>query len=158
MKKIILVDDLFQEKELQSLKNRLGNFQTGERWYDYNSGHMFSDVCLDLIKSASYYYDTSDCVGYEFWTHNNSRPSTWHYDKDEKHFKKYNEYKFPICSIVFYLRVENLNGGRLWLKNTKIKPKENRLIIFPPGYYHYVEEFTGIRHSILVNPWDYKLE
>ena len=46
-----------------------------------------------MIGIASKYYDLSSSIGYEFWTHNNTRPfgdsetDGWHYDKDDEEFE-----------------------------------------------------------------------
>ena len=49
--------------------------------------------------------------------------------------------------------MENYN-----LKNgVEITPQENRLIVFSPGLYHGVQQFTGVRTSINVNPWNTQL-
>ena len=56
--------------------------------------------------------------------------------------------------MVYYLIVENLDGGQLHVEDDIITPKANRLVIFSPGKYHYVQPFTGKRVSMLVNPWN----
>ena len=106
---------------------------------------------------ASKYFDFSKIVGYEFWGQNNTKPGTWHYDKDEKLYSKENKLVFPVCSTIYYLEVSDLVGGRLFVENDVITPKTNRLVLFPPGKYHAVEDFTGKRVSLLVNPWDHKI-
>ena len=62
-----------------------------------------------------------------------------------------------MCSIVYYLTVENLEGGELVINNVTITPKENSMIIFSSGLEHEVKDFTGTRVSIAVNPWETKL-
>ena len=37
-----------------------------------------------MINMASQMYDFTSCIGYEFWTHYNTRPRDWHIDKDEQ--------------------------------------------------------------------------
>ena len=39
----------------------------------------------------------------------------------------------------------------------EVKPVKNRLVIFSKRLYHGVEEFTGTRVSVNINPWDTKL-
>ena len=39
-----------------------------------------------------------------------------------------------------------------------ITPKQNRLVIFGPGRKHYVQDFTGDRFSVNINPWNRLLE
>ena len=47
-----------------------------------------------------------------------------------------------------------MEGGELLLDGDKILPKTNRLVIFAPGIPHNVEDFTGERISMMVNPWN----
>ena len=123
-------------------------------WYSFERKHLFQDFCLKFIEIASKYYDLTSSVGYEFWGHNNTRPPEgWHYDKDEFLFEKDGTYDYPLCSMVYYPIIENLDGGQLHLECDIITPKENRLIIFPPKTNHYVEPFKGNRVSLLINPW-----
>ena len=75
------------------------------------------------------------------------------YDKDEDFLKEKGVLHFPLCSMVYYPVVEDLQGGQLHLECDIITPKENRLVIFPPKTFHYVEPFTGKRVSLLINPW-----
>ena len=124
-----------------------------EQWCTFDKNHKFQDFCCKFIDIASNFYDMSSCVGYEFWTQNNSRPSEWHYDKDEDFLKEKGVLHFPLCSMVYYPVVEDLQGGQLHLECDIITPKENRLVIFPPKTFHYVEPFTGKRVSLLINPW-----
>jgi hypothetical protein len=157
MEKIIILDDLFPNHVVENMQSFYREFNSREKWYDISEKHDASDICLDLIEVASNFYAMDECIGYEFWTHNNTRPKDWHFDKDEKHFAETNEYKFPICSIVYYLEVNDLEGGKLTFSDILIQPKTNRIVIFPPGKFHYVQEFTGRRFSFSVNPWNYKL-
>ena len=107
-----------------------------------------------MVRVASQFTNLEDCIGYEFWTQKNTRPSKWHYDKDEQLKHNENVVNFPLCSMVYYLIVENLDGGQLHVEDDIITPKTNRLVIFSPGKYHYVQPFTGKRVSMLVNPWN----
>ena len=47
-----------------------------------------------------------------------------------------------------------MTGGELLLDTDTILPKSNRMVIFAPGISHNVNEFTGDRICLLVNPWD----
>ena len=60
-------------------------------------------------------------------------------------------------SIVYYPIIDNMSGGELILEKDVVVPKVNRVVIFKPGMYHYVNEFEGTRYSMLINPWTYKL-
>ena len=126
-------------------------------WYSLDHKHKYKDFCIEILTIASKYCNFSKIVGYEFWGQNNTKPGTWHYDKDEKLYSKKKELVFPVCSTIFYLEVSDLVGGRLFVENDVITPRTNRLVLFPPGKYHTVEDFTGKRVSLLVNPWDHRI-
>jgi hypothetical protein len=111
-----------------------------------------------LITAASPYYDTSSIRGYETWFHNNTKPlSGFHYDRDEYSYETYNTLRFPLFSLIFYIKVENLEGGELNVENNiLITPKENRLVILGPKVKHEVKDFskTSNRVSLNINPWE----
>ena len=115
---------------------------------------LFDNFCNSMIRVASQFVNLEECIGYEFWTQKNTRPSKWHYDKDEQLKGNENVVSFPLCSMIYYLIVENLDGGQLQVEDDIITPKTNRLVIFSPGKYHYVQPYTGTRISMLVNPWN----
>ena len=60
-------------------------------------------------------------------------------------------------TCVYYLSIKDLKGGNLLTENEVIKPVENRLVCFSPGICHSVEPFTGERVSLIMNPWNYKI-
>jgi len=126
-------------------------------WYPLEHEHKYKKFCIDILTIASRYFDFSNIVGYEFWGQQNTKPNTWHYDKDEKLYSKERKLVFPVCSTIYYLAVSDLEGGKLIIEDDVITPKTNRLVIFPPGKYHTVENFKGNRISLLVNPWDHEI-
>jgi len=126
-------------------------------WYPLEHEHKYKKFCIDILTIASQYFDFSKIVGYEFWSQQNTKPNTWHYDKDEKLYDKERKLVFPVCSTIYYLAVSDLEGGRLIIEDDVITPKTNRLVIFPPGKYHTVENFKGNRISLLVNPWNHEI-
>ena len=126
-------------------------------WYPLEHEHKYKKFCIDILTIASRYFDFSNIVGYEFWGQQNTKPNTWHYDKDEKLYDKERKLVFPVCSTIYYLAVSDLEGGRLIVEDDVITPKTNRLVIFPPGKYHTVENFKGNRISLLVNPWNHEI-
>ena len=126
-------------------------------WYPLDHEHKYKNFCIDILTIASRYFDFSKIVGYEFWGQQNTKPNTWHYDKDEKLYSKERKLVFPVCSTIYYLAVSDLEGGRLIIEDDVITPKTNRLVIFPPGKYHTVENFKGNRISLLVNPWNHEI-
>ena len=128
-----------------------------EKWYSLDEKHIFQDFCIQMINLSSQMYDLTSCVGYEFWTHYNTIPRNWHIDKDEQLKIKTGYTRFPLCSMVYYVYVDELRGGKLHIEDDVITPKSNRLVIFSPGKYHCVEPFLGKRITLCVNPWSEKL-
>jgi hypothetical protein len=154
----IVIDNVFSSQDLINIQNKIKNNNINYQWYGIAQDHIYSSLCYSLIGIAGQYYDISNVIGYEIWSHINSRPpGGWHYDKDENVFEQHKIYKFPICSIVYYPLIDNLVGGELLLEQDIISPKQNRLVIFKPHIYHYVNEFSGTRYSIVINPWTTEL-
>jgi hypothetical protein len=115
------------------------------------------NVFRPLALNAEKLFDLSEATGYEFWTHNNTYPN-WHYDKDEQAYVK-GRLLFPICSMVYYAKVQSLNGGELYFQDgTRVLPKSNRQVLFSPGLYHRVSAYHGTRVTMLLNPWKVKPE
>ena len=125
-----------------------------EKWYSLDEDHIFKDLCIQMITKANYYVNLTSCIGYEFWPQNNTSPSIRHQDKDELLKERTGEYSFPLCSLIYYPIVENLEGGQLHVDDAIITPKTNRLVMISSGMWHYVKEFTGTRISFLINTWD----
>ena len=158
---LTVLDDIFDNEALLDFLTKSIHYHAdGAKWTYITDSEVY---IKHLIDTTSKYYDTSKIVGYETWVHNSTRPEGdegdgWHYDRDELSYHVRKVFRFPIFTAVFYLKVKNLVGGRILIGNNKIIPKENRLIIFGPGYKHAVEEFSGERISIVINPWNRKLE
>ena len=156
---IIILDDIidlksnFQRDSVRVL-DELNEPNINEKWYSLDEQHPFDNFCNSMIGVANQFINLDSCVGYEFWTQKNTRPSKWHQDKDEQLNGNKSILSFPLCSMVYYLIVENLEGGQLHVEDDIITPKTNRLVIFSPGKYHYVQPYTGTRISMLVNPWN----
>ena len=92
-----------------------------------------------IINYLSEHFDLSNAVTYEVWQQENTRPLGWHHDKDEKLWES-GELLFPILTSIFYLDVNVVSGGNLFLEDdTVIEPVTNRLVAFGPGVEHYVE-------------------
>jgi|TARA_R100000482_G_scaffold104375_1_gene47086 hypothetical protein len=154
MKKTIILDDVLPTRE--DLLDLIDNKVDGINWYNLDEDHTYKKFCSSILDITKNYFDLSDAVGYEFWGHNGTR-ADWHQDKDETAIKT-GKLSFPICSTVYYLEVSNLEGGELIIEdNLMIRPKTNRLVIFPPGQFHGVNPYQGKRVSLLVNPWNHQL-
>lgn len=183
MSSIIILDDVIHQDCFEKLQKDFLGFidgSTDEDWFLLNTKHYFQDFCLSLINLAGTYYNLSTCGGYEFWIHEHTKPPTWHIDNDERRRTENNVMIFPLCSIVYYLQVENLIGGELKISHNNnvrlnstnavyeevrnnyldnksddiIVPKTNRIVMFPSGKFHNVNSFTGKRIALVINPWD----
>ena len=162
---ITILDDIvgnptFEGDCIQILENNKKNTNEtnfNERWYSLDEEHIFKDFCVQMVNVASNFYDLTSCIVYEFWSQNNTRPQNWHIDQDEQLVAKTNQTRFPLCSMVYYVKVNDLKGGKLHIEDDIITPKTNRLVVFSPQLNHCVVPFVGDRISLCVNPWSVKL-
>tara|TARA_R100000084_G_C4616198_1_gene130655 strand:+ start:121 stop:618 length:498 start_codon:yes stop_codon:yes gene_type:complete len=162
MKPVIVLDNVLNKGEMHEYLFYSESVGSEGSWVDYSLDiDSYSWKILDI---AGNYYDLSKIKGFEIWTHNNSKPAAdenggWHYDKDEYRFGLNKILSFPVCSIIYYAKAHNLRNGKLLIEdNIMITPKQNRLVIFGPGKKHYVQDFTGDRFSVNINPWNRLLE
>jgi|TARA_R110000803_G_scaffold19597_2_gene51179 hypothetical protein len=152
---IIVLDDIFMANQLDIFRDRV--LKGKEDFFLYGEKHINDFMCSRILERANNYIPLESSVGYEYWTQQNTRPEGKHQDKDEKAFMRGVE-RFPMCSIVFYLTVENLKDGKLVFDNgVEVTPVENRLVIFKKQLEHFVQPFKGSRVSVAVNPWETKL-
>ena len=161
---IAIIDNALSDDHFKEFKDTIDIFLTIKAetlWFElgiYEDPHI-----RKLLHLASKYIDLSKVVGYEAWTHNNTIPigdndDGWHKDRDELSYHVRKIFRFPVCSIVFYTEIKDLQGGELIVEDTIITPKENRVVIFGPGLIHKVNEFEGQRVSLSINPWNRLLE
>ena len=144
--------DALQQNEKETNEN---NFK--ERWYSLDEEHVFQDFCIQMINVASNFFDLTSCKGYEFWSHNNTEPRGWHIDQDEQLKGTTGQTRFPLCSMIYYVKIKDLKGGKLHIEDDIITPKSNRMVIFSPKLNHCVEPFMGERITLCVNPWSIQL-
>ena len=126
----------------------------------FNNSSLISYLRIDDIEKFS---------GFEYWTHTLTKHKQldWHVDTDERALFKGEGYLSPPISAVFYFSEPRKGGfleialtGRGQTKNMnmsnieRIKPLENRLVVFDPRYWHRVSELTGTRCGITINIWD----
>lgn len=126
-------------------------------WIDKANIPTYIHEILNVVKNN---IDLKSYTGVEWWTQKDGSlpPKGWHYDVDENIWKKEHKVVTPICSIIYYPLIANLEGGLFKTEDTIITPKTNRLIIMSPNILHTVEPYNGTRWSFLINPWSYKLE
>ena len=144
---IVIIDDALPESVLNMIKDDLPNLNTYDTWYgDENKSYV------DVIKRiAEHHFDLDSYIGYEM--HVNVNNPSYHYDKDEEHFKQTGELLFPICSCVYYPIIENMQGGELSFDDVYLKPKTNRLVCFSSNLQHGALQHTGARISLGINLW-----
>tara|TARA_R110002012_G_scaffold190133_1_gene357692 strand:- start:1343 stop:1849 length:507 start_codon:yes stop_codon:yes gene_type:complete len=161
---ITVIDDVFTKTQLEHFREKINYsiknepvYKKGEGWHSVYSKHDNEFMCSQLLAKVGKYFNLQNIQGYDYWTHTNTKPVEWHYDKDEIAYLEGKD-RYPVCSSVFYLEVCGLVNGKLQFKNgVEVKPIENRLVIFSPRLYHGVEKFEGVRTSININPWNTKV-
>lgn len=149
----VIIDDILDLKSVSEIHKSIDESTRDPFFYTINDSHLYDDFCLKMIQIANEFYDLSSYVGYEFWTRLNRCVGGWHCDKDERLYDEQKIVSYPLCTIIYYPHVD-MKGGELLLGNDKILPKTNRMVIFAPGIPHNVEDFTGDRISMMVNPWN----
>ena len=153
---LIVIDDVFEElsPEITAL---IEDPLPALAWHSLEKEHKHVDFCHAILQITAHCVDLTGIVGYEFWDQNNNKVD-WHYDKDEVLYEKEKILKHPICSTIYYLKVNDLTGGQLVIEDDFIvTPKTNRLVIFSSDKLHTVKDFKGTRVSLLINPWDHEL-
>lgn len=154
--KLIVQDDILSDQDRQGVYDLFNNNKKSKQsaWIDKQD---LPDCLKPLKELAEKEFDISSAVGFELWTHYNTKPD-WHYDKDEYTSSTTGEIKTPLCSIAYYPYIDKLTGGNFVTEDIIVTPVTNRTIIFSPGLYHGVQQYTGTRFSLLLNPWQYKLQ
>ena len=153
---VVDLNSTFQSDSMKIL-DELDQPNINEKWYSLDEQHPFDNFCNSMIGVANQFINLDSCVGYEFWTQKNTRPSKWHQDKDEQLNGNKSILSFPLCSMVYYVKVKDLKGGKLHIEDDIITPKSNRMVIFSPNLNHCAEPFMCDRITLCVNPWSVKL-
>lgn len=112
-----------------------------------------------------------DVAGFEYWFNalTENRTLDWHRDCDEALRRREGRYVCPVLGNIYYVIVEDVVGGFLELSNRttvngmetseleRIKPVENRLVIFNPCFFHRVSRLVhGKRLALQVSIWPEK--
>jgi hypothetical protein len=149
--KFIVLDDVFDRKTVDEFDMLVPTEKV--TWHDKSEVSIYSKI-LDVCKD---YFDLSDFEGYETW-YNYTYTPDWHVDKEMTISNNAINYTadLPICSIVYYPKIENLKGGELLTRDMTVIPKSNRLVMFSSNIYHKVNLFSGTRKALPVNPWKQK--
>ena len=158
---IHIVDDVLSKREIRYFEKEIARIIKDEEGSGIDVLHQYDQIRFahPILKVASRYHDLSQCCGYEIWQHDHTDGRLpWHLDKDEMLFALENRMRHPVCGIVYYLLIdENLKGGQLVFDNgSTVSPKKNRVVVFDSTLQHSVEEYTGRRYSVNINPWNEK--
>ena len=172
---MIVVDNYIKDKNLQEALKSNEFWQSVGRlnWWDGWWITEPKNICEQFIKIVWTQFSNLEnkIAGFEYWSnaHQTGGGLNWHVDKDEKLMKDKKELVMPSMGLVYYAISEDLDGGYLEIANSpnrenvnpskieRLKPIENRLIIFNPSYPHRVSQITsGKRRAIIVNAWPKK--
>lgn len=143
---IVILDDI----KFDGIINLLPAMSQSDGWFEFGQYECIDQI-LDIARK---YFDLSDAIGYEM--HKNLKGPKYHCDKDELLYSTQKILSFPLCGIVYYPKIENMQGGDLAFDNVVLLPITNRLVIFSPNLSHGVNNFLGTRISIGINPWKEK--
>tara|TARA_Y100000361_G_scaffold116197_1_gene107084 strand:- start:292 stop:795 length:504 start_codon:yes stop_codon:yes gene_type:complete len=155
------IDKYFSENEIKEIYKDKNFKPFTSKWYDINNLSAFQKKLLKGLEEnvGENFANISKAVGVEQWTHDASLRvlPELHFDKDETKYEKTGELVFPLCSIILYLKVDNLRGGNLYLDGkTTIVPETGKVVYLASGILHGVTEyFEGTRLSVNLNVWDY---
>lgn len=152
---LIVLDNVLDDNRRTAVVNYFASSDAARsmKWHPWGLAQAGADESpmAILVQQAARFFDLSSMVGCEYWAHYGTRPG-WHVDKDEALKGATGEVSCPLCSIVYYADIDVV-GGAFRTETTSIQPVTNRMIIFSPGVLHGVEEYTGTRMSVAVNPW-----
>lgn len=156
---------IYDALTVDASKERTATFGKVE-WFSKNDAREYQK---QIISNAIKYYDLADMVGWEEWGHVagiREFPES-HQDKDESLAAETGEVKTPICSCIYYHKVEDLKGAELYLLEEDdenkiidtVTPQTNMLVLLDPGVWHGVSPYiSGIRSTINMNPWNYQVK
>ena len=172
---MLVVDNYIRDSkildELRSDKfwSSVGRLNWWDGWWNVEP----RNVCENFIKIVWKQFTNLEnkIAGFEYWSnvHQTGDGLNWHVDKDERLMKEKKEIVMPNVGLVYYAISEGLEGGYLEIANSpdrnnvepskieRLKPIENRLIMFNPSYPHRVSPIGGgKRRAIIVNAWPKK--
>ena len=172
---MLVIDNYIKDNTfLNDLRNdEFWNTMANANWWDGWWNKKSKNICEQFIEIVWKQFTNVEnkVAGFEYWSnvHQAGGGLNWHVDKDEKLSKEKKEVVTPTLGLVFYSMCEDLDGGYLEIANSRnrdnidpskierIKPIENRLIMFDPSFPHRVSGITnGKRRAIIVNAWTKK--
>ena len=169
---MIIIDNFLNDKTFLdelSKEETWNNFPTynwWDGWWKSKPKNIMEKLIEMIWKRLSV---ENKFAGFEYWSNSQTTNQSldWHYDKDEKLNSIKKKIMSPSIGHIFYSKIENLDGGYLEISSNnrvddpsnveRIKPIENRLIMFNPSYPHRVSPINGgKRRAIIVNAWPKK--
>lgn len=151
MTKIVVLDDVLSEPQRMSFM--LYPYKPGVGNYEPRNSDQAHEAILSIVHKQ---FDLSRCTLYEIWCHHamGERNLIRHVDNADAYRLRTGKWKYPICGIVYYAEVSDLVGGEFCTDDVVITPKTNRLIMFAQGTPHKVNDYTGMRWAVAINPWE----
>ena len=172
---MLIIDNFIKDNNIiKNLKDEkiwkeIPKYNWWDGWWKTEPRNIMEELIKIIWKTLSPV--ENKIAGFEYWSniHSKQQKLDWHADKDEKLLIEKNELSSPRIGHIYYVTTEKLDGGYLELSNSKItekihhnkiervKPIENRLIMFDPSKAHRVTEIiSGSRRAFLANAWEKK--
>ena len=169
---MLILDNLIKD---QNLRN---TFKADDTWENFPSLNWWDgwwktkprnimEVVIEMIWKKYANFETN-VAGFEYWS-NLSGPNMnlgWHVDMDIRNYLENKTLIMPTSGHIYYTESLNVEGGYLEISNLpnsldpnlekieKIRPVENRLIMFDPSQRHRVAKvISGKRRAFLANIW-----
>jgi hypothetical protein len=160
-----ILPDFLTEEEILEVKRDTAQFLGCCNKFTFI--HNMKPVQMRIFEEVQKFVSAEGLVGLEQWGfhsdyHGEELP-TIHQDTDEELRAKTGITKYPLCSAVLYLDIQDLVGAELEIFEqskpaTKIMPKTGMVVLIAPGTWHAIKDFkSGKRHSMNYNYWDYPL-
>ena len=166
---MIIIDNYIQDKKiLDVIKNdetwkHFPTYNWWDGWWKCEPRNVIENLIKLIWKQLPV---ENKFAGFEYWSNSQTKNQSlsWHLDKDEKLNSFNKKIISPSIGHIYYSKVENLEGGYLEICTNgkiddpdnfeRIKPIENRLIIFNPSLPHRVTKIlNGNRRAFLANAW-----
>jgi hypothetical protein len=146
---IYIFDDTFKQEELSAVQSWAEDLSEDDTWFELSE----LQYAQQLLNIAGKHFDLSSVIGCEM--HINYDAPEPHRDKDEETWFTHRQLIHPLCSIVYYPKIE-MQGGKLVFteEGVTVTPKTNRTVIFRSDLLHSGTPCAGVRQSIGINPWD----
>ena len=165
------IDNFFTEEECKEILYHKNVRPFVTDWRDlsreitedeYFYRRIIEEIELDNDE-YSRFANLDNSIGWEQWMHDPDYAPLPppHFDKDEVSYSMDKALIFPLCSVILYLKVENLIGAKLQLpkEGIDITPETGKLVLMAPGVYHMISPYhSGKRISLNLNFWDKKIK